>query len=252
MYAKTVHSVDLAGSSRVEFRLETQPSGLAFREDGRLLVVSMEDRKLLLQHGPQLRTFVELSELASYHANDLVIGESGDAYVGNFGFDFMGGEAPKAANLIRVTPQGEISIAAGDLMFPNGMAISADGRTLIVGETYANRLTAFTLDPDGRLGHRRPFATFLHAAPDGICMDSAGGIWLASPPTHEVLRVEEGGRVTHRLRMKQSAIACMLGGPSGRTLFILSAPLTRPAKGLALRLGRIDMLEVEFGRTGRP
>jgi sugar lactone lactonase YvrE len=151
-----------------------------------------------------------------------------------------------------VHPDGRAEVAADDLSFPNGTVITPDGRTLIVGESFAARLTAFDVAPDGTLSNRREWARLEGAVPDGICLDAEGAIWVASPVSNQFLRVREGGAVTHRIDVDQMAIACMLGGPERRHLFLLSAPDTHPEKTRAAGSARIDLVEVDVPGAGRP
>jgi sugar lactone lactonase YvrE len=122
---------------------------------------------------------------------------------------------------------------------------------LIVGESFGARLTAFDIQADGSLAHRRVFAQLAGAVPDGICLDEEGGIWVASPVSHECLRVLEGGEVTHRVKVETQAFACMLGGADGRTLFICTAGDSDPERTVA-RSGRIETVRVDAARAGLP
>ena len=136
-------------------------------------------------------------------------------------------------------------------LFPNGTVITPDGGTLIVGESFGARLTAFDVAPDGALSNRRIWAQLEKAVPDGICLDAEGGIWVASPVSAEVLRVREGGEVSDRVSVQTQAFACMLGGPERRTLFICTAADSDPAK-TATRSGHIESVEVEVPGAGLP
>ena len=173
-------------------RVEHEPSGLGWLPDGRLLVVSMQDRRLIRREMDG--TFVahaDLGELATFHCNDMVVDGKGRAWVGNFGFDLHGGAAPTATVLIRVDPDGSVHCAAANVMFPNGCVITPDGATLIVAETFGACLTAFDISSDGALSNRRSWAQLPEGAvPDGICLD-AEGIWVASPTTNECLRLKK-------------------------------------------------------------
>ncbi|MHB1854366.1 MAG: SMP-30/gluconolactonase/LRE family protein [Acidimicrobiales bacterium] len=242
------------GATEEVARVEAMPSGLGWDPEGRLLVVSMTDRRLLRAGaGDALEEVADLSGLATFHCNDMVVDASGRAYIGNFGFDFMAGQAPVGAVLARVDPDGRVSVAAEDLMFPNGAVISPDGGTLIIGETFAARLTAFDIAPDGGLSGRRVWAQMpAGAVPDGICLDAEGAVWVASPTSKDVIRVAEGGEVLARIDTGRDAYACMLGGPDGRTLFVCTAVSSDPAITVAERSGRIETVEVEVGRAGRP
>ncbi len=212
-HTQRVQRVDLAGRCETVLTVPGQPSGLGWLPDGTLLVVSMTDRRLLRFSGNALNEVADLSALAPFHCNDMVVDGKGRAYVGNFGFDFAAKQPPRSTCLLLVQPDGHTSVVADDLLFPNGAVITPDGRTLIVAETYAARLTAFDIAGDGSLSGRRIWAALGNAAPDGICLDAEGAIWLASPTSREVLRVREGGEVTQRCATPGQAVACTLGGP---------------------------------------
>ena len=253
MHSLTVVAVDEQGNREDIVHVDGCPSGLGWLPDGRLLVVSMNDRRLLrLETDGRLVEVADLSQLASFHCNDMIVDLDGRAYVGNFGFDLMQGATPRPANLILVSGDGRAQIAAKDLTFPNGMVITPDGETLIVGETFASRLTAFDIETDGTLSNRRIWASLTDAVPDGICLDLGGGIWVASPTSHEVLRVLEGGEVSDRIPIETQAFACMLGGEEGRTLFVCTAGSSNPAQCIENRDGRIEIFPVEHGRAGLP
>ena len=253
MTAQKVMRFSLDGKVSTVVEVPGQPSGLGWLPDGRLLVVSMEDRRLLRLDPTGLKVVADLSALAPFHCNDMVVDEKGRAYVGNFGFDPYTGAEPKPTVLILVTPEGKASVVAGDLSFPNGSVITADGRTLIVAESFGARLTAFAIAPDGSLSDRRVWARLEPAGPDGICLDAEGALWVASPMSREVLRVREGGEVTHRIATENQAAACMLGGPDRRTLFILSGHIIpEREKSVALKSGRIETVHVDIGGVGLP
>lgn len=251
-YAHRVLTVDLTGTVEEVVKVPQQPSGLGFLPDGRLLIVSMLDRKLLRLDGKALTEVADLSTYATGPCNDMVVDAKGRAYVGNFGSNHHAGEAPRSAALVRVDLDGKVSKVADDLEFPNGTVISPDGRTLIVGETRGNRLTAFDIAADGGLANRRIFAAVGGMFPDGICLDAAGGIWVADPRGLRTLRVEEGGRVTHSIdTAPRGCYACMLGGDNGRTLFILTNSGSGPAMGQKAD-GRIEIVRVDVPHAGLP
>jgi sugar lactone lactonase YvrE len=253
MHAQRVMSVDLAGNARVELETQTSPSGLGWLPDGRLLVVSMEDRRLLRREPDgTLAVHADLSALASYHCNDMVTDDLGRSFVGNFGYDLQAGAPQRMAELVRVEPDGRAAVAASDLAFPNGTVITADRRTLIVGESAAARLTAFDLSEDGVLSRRRVFAALEGAVPDGICLDAEGAIWVASPLSNEVLRVREGGEVTDRIALDRGAFACMLGGDDRRTLFVCTSHSSDPVESAQQRSGRIESVQVRVPGAGLP
>jgi sugar lactone lactonase YvrE len=241
------------GSAETVVEVEQQPSGLGWLPDGRLLVVAMRDRRLLRLDADGLHEHADLSGIATFHCNDMVVDGQGRAYVGNFGFNFEEGEAPTTAAMALVRPDGTVELAADELAFPNGTVITPDGVTLIVAESTAARLTAFTIATDGSLYDRRVFAQLDGVFPDGICLDAEGAVWVASPFGHVVVRVREGGEVTDRIDVGElNAYACMLGGPSRTTLFICIGPTHDSEEGRKLRGARIDAVDVNVPGAGWP
>jgi sugar lactone lactonase YvrE len=252
MHAHRVMTVGLDGVAETVVEVPAAPSGLGWLPDGRLLVVSMEDRRLLRLDPNGLTEVADLSRVATFHCNDMVVDAQGRAYVGNFGFDLHGGAAPVPTVIALVLPNGAVRVAADDLMFPNGTVITPDGRTLIVGESFGPHLTAFDVGPDGSLTNRRVWAPLQSAVPDGICLDAEGAVWMASPISAEVLRIREGGEVAQRVPVSTQAFACMLGGPQRRHLFICTAGTSDPKACQGKRDGRIEVVEVEVPGAGLP
>jgi sugar lactone lactonase YvrE len=239
-YGHQVQSAREDGSDlRTEVTVPEQPAGLGWLPDGRLLVVSMRDRKVLRREADgTLVTHADLSSAATGHANDMAVDAAGRAYVGNFGFDLMSGSPLETASLHGVDPDGTVTAVATDLWFPNGTVITP-GNVLIVNETFGNRCTAFDLTDDGQLVNRRVWAEFaplptgramdqlfpqLKVAPDGCCLDSEGALWIADADNARLLRVTEGGTITDEIEPGSPVYACALGGADGRTLFACAAP----------------------------
>ena len=251
-YAHEVIAVDLHGNREHIIEVPGQPSGLGWTPNGQLLVVSMTDRRLLRLGPDGLSEVANLSDFANYHCNDMVVDDDGRAYVGNFGFNSHAGDPFRAANLIRVDPDGTVSVAATNLAFPNGSVITPDGQTIIVGETRGNILTAWDRAPDGSLSNRRIWAHLDGGFPDGICLDANGAVWVADPRNKETIRVLEGGEITDRISTgNRGSFACMLGGPERRTLFICTCLQSGPGTA-ELRSGRIETLEVSVPGAGWP
>jgi sugar lactone lactonase YvrE len=260
-YGHAVHALTLAGQDERVVEVAGQPAGLGWMPDGSLLIVSMVDRRVLrLGLDGSLGEHAGLGEWATFHCNDMVVDAAGRAYVGNFGFDIFAlrsGEPvePRLAALIRVDPDGQVSVAADGLEFPNGTVITPDGRTLIVAETAGRRLSAFDISGDGKLSNRRVWAD-LNAhriAPDGICLDASGAVWAANAADTTAVRVAEGGELLDTARFSQTCFACMLGGPDGRELFAVTAPPTIiPAEVAASARGRIESVRVGVGHAGLP
>jgi sugar lactone lactonase YvrE len=251
-YSHRVLTVDLAGRLETVVRVPQQPSGLGWTPEGHLLIVSMLDKKLVRLDGDRLVEVADLSGLATGPCNDMVVDGTRRAYVGNFGFDRHRGEPERPTCLARVDPDGTVVRAADDLRFPNGTVITPDGKTLIVGETHANRLTAFDIAADGSLGNRRVFASVDGVYPDGICLDAEGAVWVADPRGLRVVRVFGGGRIARTIpTAPRGSYACMLGGPDRRTLFILTNTGSGPAMGSKTD-GRIETIRVDVPGAGWP
>jgi len=251
-YTHTVHRLDSDGTLASVAEVPGQPSGLGWLPDGRLLVVSMMDRRVLRLEADGLVTHAALDNLVASPCNDMVVDTHGRAYVGNFGFDMFKRETPRPTVLIMVTPDGDARVVADDLLFPNGCVITPDGGTLIVAETFGKRLTAFDVEPDGTLSRRRVWADLGDASPDGICLDDAGAVWVASPTTNEFLRVNEGGTVSERITTHGQAIACALGGLEHHTLYMVTGKVSKGTRALAERNGRILARNVAVGGAGLP
>ncbi|MGH6955047.1 MAG: SMP-30/gluconolactonase/LRE family protein [Caulobacteraceae bacterium] len=253
MHAHEVVAMTPEGARETLYAHDGPVSGLGWLPDGRMLVVSMVDMKLLrIEPDGRAAVHADLSAIATGRCNDMVVGAEGRAYVGNFGYDYPHAEV-KPARLARVDPDGRVSVAADELIFPNGSMITPDGRTLIVGETFAGRMTAFDIGPNGALSNRRVWATLPPGAvPDGACLDAQGAVWVASPTTNDVIRLKEGGEVLQRIEAKQGVFACMLGGQDRRTLYVLTASGSDPEDCLRIRAGRIESVRVETPGAGLP
>lgn len=267
-YTRRILAVTIDGSVETYARTDGLPAGIGFLPDGRLLIASMHDRRLLRrEHDGTIVEHADLSSFAPGYLNDLLVDHQGYAWVGNFGFDLFGGQPARATALIRVTPDGTPTIAARDLAFPNGTVLTPDHRTLIIAETMANRLTAFTLT-NGELSERRVWAAFgdpptttdvglilkeAAVVPDGICLDAEGAVWVADVLNQRLIRVAEDG--THLDELKTNglcAFACMLGGDDGRTLFVCAAPTFDETEAAAHHRSTILLTNVEVPHAGLP
>jgi sugar lactone lactonase YvrE len=223
MGAGRVVAVDLEGRSELVARVPAMPMGIGWLPDGRLLIVSARDGRLLRREPDgSLATHADLTGLAGHPWSDMVVDGRGNAYIGNIGFDFPGGEfAPGILAL--VTPDGSARQVADGIAFANGMAVTPDNRTLILAESYAGRLTAFDVAADGGLSNRRVWADLGDGAPDGICLDAEGAVWYGDVPNRRCVRVREGGQVLQTIDLDRGCFACALGGPDRRTLFMMAA-----------------------------
>jgi sugar lactone lactonase YvrE len=210
------------GESEVVVRMPTIPFCIDWLPDGRLLVVSGGEG-VLLRREPDgsLVPHADLSGLSAYAWNEIVVDGRGNAYVNSIGFDFPAGEfAPGIIAL--VTPDGSARQVADGVAFPNGMVVTPDNSTLIVAESYGNKLTAFEIAADGSLSNARLWADLGEGYPDGICLDAEGAVWYADVPKKRCVRVRVGGEVAETIDLDRGCFACALGGPDGRTLFLVA------------------------------
>ncbi|MDT7787385.1 MAG: hypothetical protein QOF58_5804 [Pseudonocardiales bacterium] len=267
-YAGEVHALDLAtGEDELVVAFDGQPSGLGWLPDGRMLVVSMLDHTVRRLEGTDLVLHADISDIATYHANDMLVDGEGRAYVGNFGFDLHGlitevgiprllepDFDPPGAALALVQPDGSVSVVAEDLKFPNGMALLPDptgesesGNILVVAETVAFKLTSFSVDRNGSLQNRRLWADVKEfgIAPDGIAADTfttdGNGVWVAPALQPAVFRVTEGGKITHRVETTQTCFAVAVVGDK---LVCLTAPDSHPDVVKEARLGKVEVYDL--------
>ena len=227
--AQELIAVDLQGKSEVIARVPSFPFCIDWLRDGRLLVVSAAERRLLRREPDgSMVMHTDLSRLSRHPWNDIVVDGRGNAYVGDIGFDFPGGEfAPGLLAL--VTPDGSARQVADGVAFPNGLVVTPDNSTLILAESYANRLTAFDIDADGSLSNRRLWAGLDRGVPDGICIDAENAIWYGDVPNMRCVRVREGGEVLQTIELDRGCFACMLGGADRKTLFMVAREWRGPA-----------------------
>jgi len=250
-HQKTVYSVDLNGERKIEFTMDDQPSGLGWMPDGSMLVVSMINRQVLRVSSDEVSVHADLSELATWHCNDMVVSSSGHAYVGNFGFDLDNRTEFCKTVIVHVTPEGDTSVGADGLSFPNGSVITPDEKTLIVGETFGGCYTSFSIHEDGSLSDPSLWAEVPGMFPDGCTMDAEETIWFADASTPRVVRVAEGGRILDEVETPQVPFACMLGGEDGKTLFILTADSSGPNQA-GSGSGNIWTHNVDVAKAGLP
>lgn len=245
MLGEAVHTVNLAGDLTTLALPGHSPSGLGFRPDGSLLIASTETRTLLSYDGDTVDAVADLSDVVPASIGDMVIDEHGRAFVGS--------QAREGGVVVRVDIDDTVTVVAENLDFPNGMVITPDGSTLIVAESTGRRLTAFTVGADGSLAERRVFADGLDGPPDGITLDAEGGVWAAMTLAHQFERIIQGGKVTDRIDIgDRTAIACTLGGPDRRTLFLLSSTDAYPQRLAGTKLSRLDATSVDIPGAGLP
>ena len=265
IYAHRVLRVTPHGEAATAAEVPQQPSGLGWLPDGRLLVVSMKDRRLLRQEANgHLVEHADLTAVTAGWANDMVVDGQGRAYVGNLGFDLFGTDTPAHTTLALVTPDGDARVVADDLRFPNGTVITADGRTLIVAESFGGALTAFTIAPDGTLSDRRLFAQLGRApkwdsletmvdtdcVPDGCAIDAEDHVWVADAIGGRALRVSPRGIVVQTVHAPDGlgVYACALGGVNGRSLLLCAAPDFHADKRSVAREAILFTVDVDVTR----
>ncbi|HET9566604.1 MAG TPA: SMP-30/gluconolactonase/LRE family protein [Mycobacterium sp.] len=245
MLGEAVHTVDLQGDMTTLPLAGHAPSGLGFRPDGSLLIASTESRTLLHYDGDAVATLADLSDSVPANLGDMVVDDLGRVYVGS--------QAREGGVIARVDPDESVVIVAEDLDFPNGMVITPDRTTLIVAESTGRRLTSFTIGADGSLSDRRVFADGLDGPPDGITLDAEGGVWAAMTLANQFERIVEGGTVTDRIDLgDRTAIACTLGGPERRMLFLLSSTDAYPQRLIGTQLSTLDVITVDIPGAGLP
>lgn len=245
MLGEAVHTVSLDGSVTTLPLPGHCPAGLGFRPDGTLLIVSAEHRVVLGYDGDTVTEIADLSGIVPANLGDLVVDDRGRAYLGS--------QSRDGGVIVRLDPDNSVTVVAEDLDFPNGMVITPDGGTLIVAESTARRLTAYDIGTSGHLSGRRVFAEGLDGPPDGIALDAERAVWTSMTLAHQFERVVPGGAVTDRVEIgDRAAIACMLGGPDRRTLFLLSSSDAYPAKLVGTRAARVETIRVDVAGAGFP
>ena len=261
-YDHAVKTLSPDGEVRIEHSFEDQPSGLGWLPDGRLLVVSMKRLQVLRQEGDGFVVHADLSEYSRFMCNDMVVDGQGRAWVGNFGLDLDGEIRRRGAeavlsdfpttNLVRVDADGSVHCASPGMAFPNGTVITPDGSTLIIAESLGMRLSAFDIAADGSLQNRRVWAQLDGRAPDGICLDADGNVWVANALAPECLLVAPGGEILRSVETSRNCYACMLGGTDERELYMVTAEGSDHEVATRERSGRIESITADSPRAGWP
>jgi len=257
--AHEIVAVDASGAREVVATVASLPFSIDWLPDGRLLViVGREARLAVVGSGGALEPFADLSAISRKPWNEIVVDGRGRVYLNDIGFEFPG-EPPAPGFVALVTPEGSgqggsARVVAEGLAFPNGMAITPDGRTLIVAESYAERLTAFDVEADGSLSGRRVWASTPGDHPDGICLDADGAVWYGDVGSSRCVRVREGGEVLAAVQLDRGCFACALGGSDRRTLYMVAADFSDPGAIMSGRshTGRILAVAAPAPGAGRP
>jgi sugar lactone lactonase YvrE len=239
-YGKTVYVV---GDDEVAVALcavENRPGGLGFTTDGQLLIASQADRRILrLTEDGRLVHAADVSAMSKPPLNDMLVDYRGRAYIGTIGSDIRVGEPIVGCELLLVDTDGSVSVIADDLILPNGIALSQDGKSLYVSESFGFAIWQFDVDEAGRVSNRREFVRFRERLPrptmeglvatgaiipDGICLDEEGALWVGSPAGGGALRIKDGEIVDRVDTGELVAVAPVLGGPDRRTLYLCAGP----------------------------
>jgi sugar lactone lactonase YvrE len=247
IWGHTVYALDELGRREAIVEVPARPSGLGFLPDGTPLVVAMTEKRLYRIVGGRLVPHADLGALVEAEINDMVVDARGRAYVGNMGYDLFSGAPSRRAEITLVEPDGRCRNVADELDFPNGMAITDGGRTLVVAESFGHRVSAFDIAPDGGLANRRVLAELPDLIPDGICLDTAGNVWVAGAMGGAFVQLDPRGLVIATIDVKpRAAIACQLGGADGRTLYCLIydggiEELSRGQAGASIHVARVEV-----------
>jgi sugar lactone lactonase YvrE len=249
--AGRVFSVEADGTPTVEAEVNSFPMCIDFLPDGRLLVVSSAARQVLRREPDEsLVPYADLGAVSTKPWNDIVVDRRGNAYVNSIGFDFPGGEFAPGI-VVLVSPDGTVTPVADGLAFPNGMAITADGSTLIVAESYAEQLTAYDIADDGTLSGRRVWALTPGDHPDGICLDDAGALWYADVGNRHCVRLREGGDVLTTVDLDRGAFACVLSRGPDPKLYVVGQDWGEP-DALGGATGQIAVFPAPAPGAGYP
>jgi sugar lactone lactonase YvrE len=229
-------------------QVKSLPLCTAWLPDGRLVIVSSPDGRLLrLEPDGSLAVHADLGRPGW---NDIVADGRGNIYINGAEWDPRSGAAPKPGVVVHVATDGSVRQVAGDIAFPNGMAVTADNSTLVVADSYRHNLIAFGIGADGGLTGRRVWADLGDGTPDGICADGQNAIWYADVPGQRCVRVSEGGNVRQTVATDRGAFACVLGGPERTTLFITAAQWRGMTESPPVAPGSGDVLAVDVDVPG--
>jgi len=244
----SVHRLDETGGVECVLEIDA-PSGLGFLPDGALLVACMNEPRLVRVDAANAEEVVDL-RLVAGHLNDMVVTPDGRAYVDAYDDHFD----RSSHRILLVTPERDVSVVARDVVYPNGITTTRDGTTLLVAETFAGRISAFDVEEDGTLVHRRRWAELPDGGhPDGLCLDANGDVWVASYLAGEFLHVRAGGEVLDRISLAgRWAMSCCLGGDDGQSLLLCSAETTQDDYFAGRSVGHLDVARVDVPGVQRP
>ena len=246
--AGEVLALGFDGESEVIAQVKSLPLCFDWLPDGRMVIVSSPDGRLLRREPDGLlETYADLGRPGW---NDIVADGRGHVYVNGAGFNPVAGEEFSPGSVSLVTPDGAVRRVAEDIAFPNGMTVTADNSTLIVADSYRHQLVGFGIGPDGSLSGRRVWADLGDGVPDGICVDADNAVWYADVPGQRCVRVAEGGQVLQTIQLDRGGFACVLGGPGRTTLFVVAAQWQGMTMAEMVAPGSGQVLAVDVGVPG--
>jgi sugar lactone lactonase YvrE len=250
--ARSVFCIDLDGNRTRVCKMDDIACGLGHLPSGDLVILGMFQKRLWRLSAGALVPHADLSSVAAGTIDDMIVDTRGNAYVGDLGFDLLGGPKPGTlGRILLVTPDGRGRVVAEGLDFPNGIAVSGDGTRLVVAESSGDCLREFQIEADGSLSSPRTFGHF--DEPDGVCMDESGHVWVALFSEDAFVRVSPRGEIVERIATPgRRAVACCFGGPRRNTLFCITAETTHDDLMQGRSKSRIEVTEVEVRGSGAP
>jgi len=256
IHDKRIKTVDLTGAVVTVMELPFLPNGFGLTPSGEIVVGDAFQRKIYHAIGTDLQLVADISNSTKFCLSDGIVDSAGRLYVGDIGYNFVDPSAKPVDTcvIVLVYPDDRNSVVADGLFFPNGMVITPDGKTLIIGETLGHRLTAFDIQEDGTLSNRRVWAQLsASVGPDGICLDAEGAVWCANPEGMDsVVRVREGGEITDRIKVNTHAYAVMLGGPERKHLLISTSASHDPGEIQRCPSASFQVVGVNVPGAGTP
>lgn len=261
-FEPAVMTVGNDGDTESVLTIIGEPAGLGWLPNGELIASVRQERSVIRWDGQHVESFADCSRLAPGLLNDLLALPNGNAYVSHFGFDLDRSLNSASFDVIRMDsnlPRANLLLINGDkppievgppLRFPNGMTLMKNGRSLVVAETFGERLVGLLVSDDGTLDGEHTWAELPGLCPDGICVDAKDAIWVANATASECLRVHEGGKVSAIVQTRNRCFGCCLGGDDGRTLYLATAPDSFASIAATTRWGAIESVRVTVPGLG--
>lgn len=266
MTGQAIYTIDPSSGAKKQLCVaENQPNGMCFAPDGSLIWSSMFDAKLYRHDSTGTNTlYADLSNIMTGYCGDMAIDASGRVYLDDTGAKVLHGEQPRPGRLLVINTDGSAAVADENIIFPNALFISNDGRSIYCAETFGYGLLKWDLGSDGSLSNRQKVWSPAAISPtgetgntpdgifgiDGGCMDGEGGMWLSMLGLEKFVRLDQEGNITHEIKTKGHATACTLGGDDGKTLFLVSNWFSEDEDGLfAAMKGKRTKCTISYARV---